>query len=88
MEVLVPLSLHVFMSNIDVFVLVKQLQFGSIQTKLNGFWHTEGQSAGAEGFICLHLHGWLSKRIILKNNYMGNFNIIFLASIIPELIKY
>lgn len=30
MEVLVPLSLDVFVSGIDVILVVKQLQFGSI----------------------------------------------------------
>lgn len=37
MEVLVPLSLDVLVSSTDVFVVVKQLQFGSVQAKLNGF---------------------------------------------------
>jgi len=65
MEVLVPLSLDVSMPSLDIFAVVKQLQYGSILAKLNGFWCTEGQSAWAEHFICLHQHGCLGKRTTL-----------------------
>jgi len=37
MEVLVPLSLDVSMPSLDIFAVVKQLQYGSILAKLNGF---------------------------------------------------